>query len=101
MAGAVYFSSDYTQARQRFLEAAGKAGAKLHCYRHPDKGPEGEDLTTDVAWLGPEDAGRVLVTLSGTHGVEGFCGSGAQSGWFESGLRLAAPGDRGQHRPEP
>ena len=93
MAGAVYFSSDYTQARQRFLEAAGKAGAKLHCYRHPDTGPEGEDLTTDVAWLGPEDAGRVLVTLSGTHGVEGFCGSGAQCGWFESGLATQHAGD--------
>ena len=86
MAGAVYFSSDYSQARQRFVEAAGEAGARLFSYPHPDSGPDGEDLTTDVAWLGPEDAGRVLVTLSGTHGVEGFCGSSAQVGWFESGL---------------
>ena len=27
---------------------------------------------------GPRDADRVLVLISGTHGVEGYCGSGAQ-----------------------
>jgi len=30
---------------------------------------------TDCAWLGPADAGRVLVLISGTHGIEGFTGS--------------------------
>jgi len=86
MAGTDYFSADYAAARQRFAEAAGQAGAKLFAYRHPAQGPDGGTLTTDVAWLGPPHAERVLVTLSGTHGVEGFCGSAVQSGWFESGL---------------
>jgi len=33
----------------------------------------------------------VLVTISATHGVEGFCGSGAQVGWLESGLYREQP----------
>ena len=86
MAAASFFSSDYVQARERFAEAARKAGARLFHYQHPGKGAGGEALSTEVAWLGPEDAGRVLVAVSGTHGVEGFCGSGVQRGWLESGL---------------
>lgn len=86
MAGAGYFSSDYPEARQRFGEAAARAGARLFSYRHPARGPDGGELATDVAWLGPAEAEQVLVTISGTHGVEGFCGSAVQSGWFESGL---------------
>ena len=35
-------------------------------------------MATDVAWLGDTEAPGVLVLLSATHGVEGFCGSGAQ-----------------------
>ena len=37
----------------------------------------GEALATDCAWLGPKQAKNVLVLMSGTHGVEGFCGAGA------------------------
>ncbi|MEQ8356637.1 MAG: M14 family metallopeptidase [Kiloniellaceae bacterium] len=93
MAAAAYFSSDYPEARRRFIEAAGKAGARVYTYAHPNRGPDGGDLGTEVAWLGPEDAESVLVTLSGTHGAEGFCGSAVQSGWFESGLAEAEARD--------
>lgn len=86
MSAASYFSSDFAEARKRFAAAAAAAGARLHSYAHPDPGPEGSELSCDVAWWGPEDAGSVLVTLSGTHGAEGFCGSAMQSGWFDSGL---------------
>jgi len=72
------FSTDYRRAREAFLVAAGKAGACLTSYAHPLCGPEGEALATDVAWLGDADAATVLVLLSATHGVEGFCGSAAQ-----------------------
>lgn len=61
-----------------FLSAAEKAGARLSSHPHPLAGPEGEALATDVAWLGAQDAATVLVLLSATHGVEGFCGSAAQ-----------------------
>ncbi|WP_299615373.1 M14 family metallopeptidase [Pelagibius sp.] len=86
MAAAQYFSRDYSEARQRFTAAASAADARLFTYAHPGKGPAEEDLSTHVAWLGPEDAERVLLTISGTHGAEGFCGAGVQTGWFESGL---------------
>lgn len=72
------FSRDYAEARAKFLAGARIAGARIATYGNPNRGPEGEALATDAAWLGPEDAERVLVTLSATHGVEGFCGSGAQ-----------------------
>ena len=86
MSAAAYFSTDYTAARRRFAQAARAAGATLTSYRHPQHGPTGEELATEVAWLGSQDAERVLVTVSATHGAEGFCGSGVQTGWFESGL---------------
>lgn len=91
MAAASYFSRGYPEARQRFLASAGAAGAELETRAHPAAGPEGEALATDLAWLGPKDAERVLVTISATHGVEGFCGSGAQVGWLESGLHREQP----------
>ena len=86
MAADKYFSRTYREARQRFLDAASAGGAALETRKHPLTGPEGEALSTDLAWLGPSDAERVLVTISATHGVEGFCGAGVQVGWLESGL---------------
>jgi Protein of unknown function (DUF2817) len=72
------FSVDYREARSKFLTAAELASAHLESVSHPELGPDGQELFSDVAWLGPSDAQRVLVLISGTHGVEGFCGSGAQ-----------------------
>jgi Protein of unknown function (DUF2817) len=72
------FSSGYAEARSKFLEAATRAGARVRHWQHPLKGPDNEALATDTAWLGEEHAPKVLVVLSGTHGVEGFAGSGPQ-----------------------
>lgn len=91
MAAGMYFSRTYREARQRFLDCAAAAGATLEARTHPLTGPEGEALSTELAWLGPDNAERVLVTMSATHGVEGFCGSGAQIGWLESGLYREQP----------
>ena len=79
------FSSDYTTARGWFLSAAGAAGAEVTLYRNPNKGPNGGPLATDVALFGRRDAERVLVMVSATHGVEGFCGSAAQLDWMTGG----------------
>jgi hypothetical protein len=78
MNSAASFSADYQSARAKFLEEAATAGAALEAVRHPERGPDGGELFTDVAAFGVEGAERVLVLISGTHGVEGFCGSGAQ-----------------------
>lgn len=79
------FSATYREAREKFLAAAGRAGAHIETFEHPQRGPGGEDLSTDVAWLGSREAEAVLVTISGTHGVEGFAGSGAQIDWLTRG----------------
>ncbi|HEV2549140.1 MAG TPA: M14 family metallopeptidase [Stellaceae bacterium] len=81
-----YFSASYAEARQKFRDAATTAGARVFAESNERaKGPAGEALATDLAWLGPADAKRVLVTVSATHGAEGFCGSGVQTGTFLSG----------------
>jgi len=85
MNSAESFSVDYVEARAKFLDAAKAAGASLQSVRHPEAGRRGETLYTDVAWIGPRAASRVLVMISGTHGVEGFCGSGAQVDWLRRG----------------
>lgn len=72
------FSSDYQEARAKFLEATIQAGGASESILHPERGPYGGELFTDVAAFGVDGADKVLVLISGTHGVEGFCGSGAQ-----------------------
>jgi hypothetical protein len=73
----------YARQRERFLHAATAAGATLASYEHPMRGPSGETLATDVAWLGAPGARRVLVAISGTHGVEGYYGSACQTAWLD------------------
>lgn len=75
---ASYFSETYSQAREKFLQAAQSAGASIVSIKHPLQGPEGENLYMDVASLGPDDAESAVVVVAGTHGIEGFCGSGCQ-----------------------
>lgn len=79
------FSASYAEARDKFLSAAQASGASLHAHIHPEAGPDRGELATDCAWIGPEDARSVLVLVSGTHGIEGYCGSGAQIDWLRRG----------------
>lgn len=73
------FAQTYAEARAKFVDAAAGAGAKLTRHVHPDeRGAEGEELSIDLALLGDRDAPGLLLLISGTHGVEGFCGSGCQ-----------------------
>lgn len=78
------FSPDYATARARFLRAAARAGAHLDTFTNDAvRGPDEGVLTTDVAVLGPADARRALLVISGTHGPEGFVGSAAQIALLE------------------
>jgi hypothetical protein len=72
-------SQSYADARTAFLDAAAAAGARIQSFPHPLKGLEGEDLFVDVAEVGPADADDVILVVSGTHGVEGYCGSALQT----------------------
>jgi len=75
---AAFFSATYREARQRFLEAAGKVGATVESHIHPLKGAEGEEIGTDTALVGASDAPNLFIVSSGTHGPEGFSGSACQ-----------------------
>jgi hypothetical protein len=86
-----FFASDYSSARAKFLAAAREAGAALSSVRNPEAGPAGEPLYTDAAWIGSPGAEGVLVTISSTHGAEGFCGSGVQVGTFATGFPRELP----------
>lgn len=88
-----FFPGSFAVGRNRFRDAATAAGAALASHPNPEKGPDGEALSTDTAWLGPKDASRLLFAQSGTHGAEGFCGSGIETGWLESGLFTQLPAD--------
>ena len=80
------FSSDYTEARQAFLTAGRFAGAEVDSFQNPGTGQGDVRLFTDVALLGSLQAENILVLISGTHGVEGFCGSGIQVGLLREGI---------------
>jgi len=74
-----HFSQTYAQARERFDAAARACGARQFRHVHPTvRGAQGEELSMDFALLGRADAAGLLLVISATHGVEGFCGSGCQ-----------------------
>ena len=87
-----YFAASYREARQKFLTATDAACATVTSRVLQDlRGPENEELAMDVARLGPSDPLEVLVLISGTHGVEGFAGSGCQVGYLTDRLYESLP----------
>jgi hypothetical protein len=87
------FSSNYGEARLKFVAAATAAGGALTRYVLDRHGPDGDELSTDVAWFGPRAAKRVFVVISGTHGVEGFYGSATQIEWLRRAEQGLLPKD--------
>ena len=89
-----YFSSSYAEGRSKFLAACADAGLRVDSRVHPSfKGPGGEDLSMDAVWIGPADAGRVLVFSCGTHGLEAAAGSATMLRWLDMGGPGRIPGD--------
>ncbi|HIK83706.1 MAG TPA: DUF2817 domain-containing protein, partial [Myxococcales bacterium] len=87
------YSSTYAESREKFLTACQTAGLEVEHHVNPERGVDGEELATDVARLGAADASKVMLLSSGTHGVEGFCGSAIQTGLLRSRDELALPDD--------
>ncbi len=71
------FSETYADARAKFLDAA---GPRVKSYAHPEPG-----LFLDVATLGDPSAPNVFAVGCGTHGIEGYSGSAALTGWLREG----------------
>ncbi|QQS13386.1 MAG: M14 family metallopeptidase [Rhodospirillales bacterium] len=93
---AAFFSATYGRARTRFLEAACAGGYAVESHVNPrGPGAEGEELATDTALIGAGDAPALLIVSSGTHGVEGFAGSGCQLALLDDDLLRRRALDRG------
>jgi hypothetical protein len=89
-AGAGLFSPDYATARARFHAAAQHHGAGIDTLTIGARGPGGETLGIDIAWLGEKDAQRVLLHVCGIHGVEAYAGSATQLALLQSPPPLPA-----------
>ena len=77
------FGGDYNDARAKFIASANVANAHVWKQRMlPLEGPDRWELAMDVAEIRSDDQAYLLLVISGTHGVEGFCGSGCQVGFL-------------------
>ncbi|KPI87040.1 hypothetical protein ABL78_3905 [Leptomonas seymouri] len=72
----VFFSSTYQQARERFLAAAEAAHGTLEHHLILQEGSV--EYYMDSAFFPGKKPGKLLVHVSGTHGVEGYTGSAIQ-----------------------
>lgn len=82
-----YFSQNYFEARDKFLSACAENDFKIFSEKHPfAKGPNKRDIYMDCAHCGPINAKNLLLIISGTHGPEGYCGSGFQLGLLRTGI---------------
>jgi hypothetical protein len=87
-----HFPADYRSGRAAFIEACEDADLGVTARVHPTaKGPDGKPLFIDVATIGAREAKTALLLISGTHGVEGYFGSGVETGLLREGLARRAP----------
>lgn len=83
-----FYSSSYFEAREAFLAAARNYGAEIFSHIPPSLQDHDPELTIDVALFGPENASKVIVHMSGAHGVEGYTGSAIQQLILNSDFEL-------------
>jgi hypothetical protein len=86
-----HFAPRYAAARRAFLGAAERQGARIVSQPIRQRGPGGEELAIDAAYLGPQQPHSLIVITSGTHGVEGFAGSAIQHHFLAEQLAGFAP----------
>jgi hypothetical protein len=97
-AAAAHFPRSYSEARERFLGAAHARRCRVASHVHPSaQGPDGGELAIDVASAGDRAAAAALVVSCGTHGVEGYAGSGVEAAWLADDA-FARAIDRGDVR---
>lgn len=87
-----HFPPDYRTARANFIAAAEARDIGTTARLHPTaKSRDGKNLFLDTATIGAREAKKALLLISATHGVEGYFGSGVQTGLLREGL--VAPGN--------
>ncbi len=85
------FSDNYFNARVKFKAEIEGTPARLNSHVLDAKGPDGQELSTDVVRFGSEKASKVLMMICGTHGVEGLSGSACMVDWLQQGHWRALP----------
>jgi hypothetical protein len=87
-----HFPGDYRTARGNFIAACEAADLGVTTRVHPtEKGPDGKPLFLDTVTIGALDAPSAMLLISGTHGVEGYFGSAAQTGLVREGIAEHVP----------
>jgi len=82
-----HFPPDYKTARANFIAAAEARDLGTTARLNPNaKTRDGKNLFLDTAIIGKRDAKKTLLMISATHGVEGYFGSGVQTGMLREGL---------------
>ena len=77
------FPQTYSEGRKWFTQAVDNVGGKIERFVNPHAlGPDGEELSTDVAMIGDPFARKIFLSISGTHGQEYFCGAATQLNWL-------------------
>lgn len=88
---AAHFPNNYREARAAFLHACADSGSGVTSRLNPRRaGEDGKPLFLDTAVIGNKTATKALLLISATHGVEGYFGSGAQTGFLRNGLARRA-----------
>lgn len=86
-----HFPPDYKTARRNFLSACEALDLGTTSRVHPSaKTRDGKPLFMDTAVIGEREATTALLMISATHGVEGYFGSGVQTGMLRE-KKLKAP----------
>lgn len=82
-----FFSGSYAEAREKFLASAEALGGIIETHTNVAAGDlKGYPLATDIGYFGPKKPRCLILISSGSHGVEGFCGSGIQVGLLENNV---------------
>jgi len=88
-----WHTQDAFSSTLRFRQACANHGTAVETFPHPLTDPKGRPLSMDAAWFGPREASRLLVVVSGVHGLEALPGSAIQIGWIERGGPDVLPAD--------
>jgi hypothetical protein len=78
-----FFAVDYYEARHKFRKQVRRLQLEHHILRIQENDSGDFDLSIDIAII-PGDSDKLVIHISGTHGVEGFAGSAIQTGFLSS-----------------
>jgi hypothetical protein len=88
----LHFPKDYRAARSAFIAACTDHDLGVTSRLNAGaSGRFGEALFLDTTTIGAREAENALLLISGTHGVEGYFGSGIETGLLREGLAGRAP----------